>query len=121
VDRGIGRDARSNRFLPGNRFGRGNPLAGHAAKIRAELLKAMKPADVREIIRKLILMAKTGDLAAIKELFDRTIGKAQPAEPHDDGRPTKQIRVRVVPGVTPPPARPEPDTISAASAVTEIG
>jgi hypothetical protein len=70
-----GKDDRG-RFAPGNRLGRGNPLAGRAAKIRAELLRASKPADVKEICRKLIEGAKRGDLAFIREWFDRTAGKA---------------------------------------------
>jgi hypothetical protein len=69
-----GRDGRG-KFTAGNRLGRGNPLAGRAAKIRAELLRASKRADIREICRKLIDGAKAGDLAFIREWFDRTAGK----------------------------------------------
>lgn len=69
-----GKDGRG-RFAPGNKLGKGNPLAGRAAKIRAALLRASKPDDVREIVQKLIDGAKAGDLAFIREFFDRTIGK----------------------------------------------
>ncbi|HEY8665649.1 MAG TPA: hypothetical protein VIL86_03245 [Tepidisphaeraceae bacterium] len=73
-----GKDA-SGRFARGNKLGRGNPLAGRAAKIRAVLLAKLTPAAVGEIADKLIAQAKTGDIAAIRELLDRTIGK--PAQP----------------------------------------
>jgi len=69
-----GKDA-SGRFAKGNRLGRGNPLAGRAAKIRAELLRLSTSADVKAICRKLIDGAKGGDLAFIREWFDRTAGK----------------------------------------------
>jgi hypothetical protein len=65
----------SGRFARGNKLGRGNPLAGRAAKIRAELLRASKSADIKTICRKLIDGAKAGDLAFIREWFDRTAGK----------------------------------------------
>jgi hypothetical protein len=72
-----GSDGRSpdGKFRPGNKLGRGNPLAGRAAKIRAELLKMSTRKEVREICRKLIDGAKDGDLAFIREWFDRTAGK----------------------------------------------
>ena len=68
------------RFAPGNKLGKGNPLAGRAAKIRAVLLKALKPADANEIAVKLIANAKAGDLASIREILDRTIGKPATAD-----------------------------------------
>jgi hypothetical protein len=67
---------RKGRFTRGNRLGRGNPLAGRAAKIRAMLLKASTPEDVKVIAQRLIEGAKAGDLAFIREWLDRTIGKA---------------------------------------------
>lgn len=67
------------RFAPGNREGRGNPLAGRAARIRAKLLKT-KPADIDLIIAKLVEKAKGGDLASIHEFLNRTIGKPVQSE-----------------------------------------
>lgn len=63
------------RFAPGNRLGRGNPLAGRVARIRAELLKAVTKDDSKVIAKKLIEGARSGDLAFIKEFYDRTIGR----------------------------------------------
>lgn len=68
------RDTRG-RFAPGNRCGRGNPLAGRAAKIRAVLLRKLTTKQAGEITDVLIRRARDGDLAAIRELLDRTIGK----------------------------------------------
>lgn len=75
-----GRDPGTGRFAPGNRLGRGNPLAGRAAKIRAELLRVLSPTEARRIAKRLLEQAKTGDLAAIRELLDRTIGKPATAD-----------------------------------------
>lgn len=74
-----GRDGRG-RFTAGNNLGRGNPLAGRAARIRAAILDELSPEDARAIARKLIEMCKAGDLAAIKELLDRAIGKPAQAD-----------------------------------------
>ena len=74
-----GRDSRG-RFQPGNKLGRGNPLAGRAAKIRAILLEAMSEERATALAEKLIDMALSGDLASIRELLDRTVGKASPSE-----------------------------------------
>jgi hypothetical protein len=61
-----GHDTRG-KFAKGNKLGRGNPLAGRAAKIRAALLKASTPDDVKTIAQRLIDGAKSGDLAFIRE------------------------------------------------------
>jgi len=76
---GNGQDAHG-RFKPGNRLGRGNPLAGRAARIRAVLLRKLSPREAGEIADVLLRMAKGGDLAAIRELFDRTTGKPVQSE-----------------------------------------
>jgi hypothetical protein len=68
------------RFGPGNKLGKGNPLAGRAAQIRAVLLRKLTPKAAGRIADKLIAQASDGDLAAIRELLDRTIGKPGAAE-----------------------------------------
>lgn len=72
--------APGGKFAKGNKLGRGNPLAGRAAKIRAILLKELKPADAKAIAAKLIAQAKGGDMQAIREILDRTIGKPASAD-----------------------------------------
>lgn len=67
------RDERG-RFLPGNPGGPGNPHARQVAQLRAALLEAVTPEDVREIIGVVVEAARGGDLAAAKLLFDRLLG-----------------------------------------------
>ncbi len=74
-----GRDARGRdergRFAKGNPGGPGNPNAQHVAKLRDGFLSACSVADVRAICRKLVAMAKRGNVLAAREVLDRTIGK----------------------------------------------
>jgi len=63
------------KFLPGNKLGKGNPLAGRAAQIRARLLARVSDDDVDCIMDQLIAKAKGGDLLNIRELLDRVIGR----------------------------------------------
>ncbi len=74
-----GRDT-SGRFAKGNPGGPGNPHARHVGQLRAALLNAVTPQDMREIIAALVKQAKNGDVRAIRELFDRTLGKPQEAD-----------------------------------------
>jgi hypothetical protein len=69
-----GRD-KQGRFAKGNKCAQGNPHAKQVAQLRSALLSAVKPADIRVIVKKLIKRAKEGDIVAIKEIFDRSIGK----------------------------------------------
>jgi hypothetical protein len=68
----------NGRFLPGNRFGRGQPLAGQVAKLRAAMLKAVKVGDVKDIIGGMIDKARGGDVAAAKLVLQYTLGEPQP-------------------------------------------
>ena len=63
------------RFVKGNKCAKGNPFAKKVAQLRAALLSAITPADVRAIIKKLVKQARSGDLAAAKEVFDRAVGR----------------------------------------------
>jgi hypothetical protein len=69
-----GRDDRG-RFLPGNPGGPGNPLAVRVSKLRSALLNAVTEDDMREIVRKLVSLAKDGDTVAARILFDRVLGR----------------------------------------------
>ena len=72
---GDGRDPTNGRFLPSNRFGTGNPTLRKVAQLRQALLEAVSAEDITAVAGKLLTMAKDGDLAAIKELLDRCLGK----------------------------------------------
>jgi hypothetical protein len=66
------------RFAVGNKAGKGNPHAWKVHKLRSMLLKSVTEADIRAAAKKLVELARGGDLAAIRELLDRTTGKAPP-------------------------------------------
>ena len=66
-------------FAPGTGLAKGNPLAKKAQQFRMAVARAVTVADLRAIAKKLVELAKGGDVAAAKMLFDRTIGP--PVEP----------------------------------------
>jgi hypothetical protein len=72
--------AAGGRFAPGNKLGRGNPHAKRVNRIRAALMKAVKPEDIRLAAVEIVNQAKAGDLKAFAELLDRTIGRPVPAD-----------------------------------------
>jgi hypothetical protein len=84
---------KNGRFLKGHAGGPGNPHAQRVHRLRSALLNTVTPADIEEIIRKLVAMAKEGDIAATKELLDRTLGKPVTAVELTgaDGEPLLQI------------------------------
>lgn len=91
----------SGRFAAGNRHGRGNPMAQHVQRLRVELLEQVTPDDIAAIARKLIALAMSGDLGAIRELLNRTIGRptecVEPS-PDDDARlpPSREELERLI-------------------------
>ena len=62
------------RFGLGNKYAKGNPHARRVARLRAELLRAVTPEDLRDVASALLNQAKAGDVAAAKELFQRLLG-----------------------------------------------
>ena len=74
-----GRDGKG-RFTAGNKLAKGNPHAKRVAALRSALLDAVTEEDMRAVIAKLVEMAKGGDVHAIKELLNRTLGKPQEAD-----------------------------------------
>jgi len=75
-----GRDKATGRFLPGNRCGRGSPLAAAAQRLRVALFRAVKVGDVRGIIGAMVERAKGGDVAAAKLVLQYTLGEPQPLD-----------------------------------------
>jgi hypothetical protein len=69
-----GRDS-AGLFADGHAGGPGNPRARSTSRIRAAMMKAVTDADVEEIVRKLVALAKSGDVPATRELFDRLLGR----------------------------------------------
>ena len=79
ANRDNGRDA-TGRFAKGNPGGPGNPYNKRVAQLRSALISAVTEDDVRGIIQALVEKAKSGDVAAAKEVLDRTLGKPQEAD-----------------------------------------
>lgn len=71
---GIGR-LPNGQFGVGNKGGPGNPHAKRVNQIRSFLLRAVSDDDLRRIVSALVERAKAGELAAIREVFDRCIGR----------------------------------------------
>lgn len=71
-------------FQPGNKLAcgkRGNPYAGDREKWRAHLHKATSPEQFNRIVRRTLALAEEGEEWAVREIFDRLMGKAsQPIE-----------------------------------------
>ncbi|MCA9233553.1 MAG: hypothetical protein KDA57_23135, partial [Planctomycetales bacterium] len=66
--------SKTGRFAPGNKFGKGNPLAKRAQKLRSALFAAVSEEDIEAIVAKLVAAAKNGDTIAAREVLDRTVG-----------------------------------------------
>lgn len=70
----------------GKREGAGRKKAKHT--IQAEAFKAFLIAEVvkdkKPIVEALIAKAKSGDVPALKEVFERVLGKPIPVLPDDD-------------------------------------
>lgn len=72
-----GRTARGT-FAKGNAGGPGNPHAKRVARLRSALMRAVTPDDIKGIVRKLIDMARAGDVAAAREVLQRVLGPPVP-------------------------------------------
>jgi len=72
---GGGRDPTTGRFLPGNKLGTGNPHASRTQRLRAALFDAITPHDIHRIIRRLVGLAKRGDITAARLILDRCFGR----------------------------------------------
>jgi hypothetical protein len=59
-------------------------------QLKQALMNAVTPKDIHKIAKKLILQALTGDVIAVKELFDRLFGKAAQAISLTDEREVEQ-------------------------------
>lgn len=69
-----GRDE-NGRFAKGNRGGPGNPHARRVAALRIALLDAVDGEAMRDVVDGLVQRARGGDMAAIKLIFQYTVGK----------------------------------------------
>ena len=74
-----GNHDRRGRFQRGNKAAKGNPHARHVGQLRSALLEAFTVEDMGAIARKLIESAKAGNVQAVKELLDRSVGRPDQA------------------------------------------
>jgi len=65
----------TGKFAPGNKFGVGNPFHKKTHALRASLFQTVSEDDLIKVTKKLIAMAKSGNIHAIRELFDRVLGR----------------------------------------------
>jgi hypothetical protein len=70
----------TGKFPAGNKFGKGNPYAKRVHQLRSAFLNAVTDDDIAEVVAALISAAKGGDVAAIKLLLDRSLGKCTAAD-----------------------------------------
>jgi hypothetical protein len=68
------------KFGPGNSFGRGNPTAKHAQRLRQLFVTAVTEDDIKAIVVKLVELAKDGDIQAANLLLTRALGKPSTAD-----------------------------------------
>ncbi len=72
-----GKDPTNGRFLANNRYGRGNPVSKQASRLRRAPYAAVTPADLAEVVQKLVAQSKAGDVAASKILLTTLLGPPQ--------------------------------------------
>jgi hypothetical protein len=79
---GAGRDGKG-RFQPGNQAASGhqNHRAKRIQRFAEIILTAVSEDDFRQVVKALIVKAKSGDTVAVRELLDRLIGKVVSLEP----------------------------------------
>jgi hypothetical protein len=99
-----GRFAKSNTAAAGHR----NPNARRVQQFYNALISAVSVSDIEFVVRKLIKMARGGDLAAVRELLDRTVGKTEKITlelQHEDE--SKVIRFSFAPPQISKPEKPQ--------------
>ena len=67
------------KFAKGNTYSQGNLRKGITSKVKllkAAFVEEITVDEIKAIARKLVTMAKAGDVTAAKEVFDRCFGKA---------------------------------------------
>lgn len=69
-----GRNANGT-FTKGHRFAKGNPFARQQGALRTQLYAAVTTSDFKDILDKLLALAKEGNIPAAKLLLEHLIGK----------------------------------------------
>jgi hypothetical protein len=80
----------NGRFDFGNRFGKGNPRARRVHELLGIIRDETSDDDLKVIWRRVLEMAKGGDLDAAKLVFDRVLGRVRNVEPEPDDEDSDQ-------------------------------
>ena len=81
------------RFVKGNRCGGGYQYAKARAMLQDALMRSVSPSDIRDIMQKLISMAKKGNISAAKEVLSRCLGTYPEWSDPDDDSPEAMILI----------------------------
>jgi predicted Zn-ribbon and HTH transcriptional regulator len=73
-----GRDGHG-RFVRGNAGGPGNPFARRVAQLRRTLCETVTEEEMQEVAKKLVELARQGDVAAARLLLSYAVGQPTPA------------------------------------------
>ena len=73
------------KFAPGNKCGKGNPLAKRQAEYRKAFQDAVSLDDMKAIAEKISDQAKGGDVLSARFVADYTLGKPVPMVEAEDG------------------------------------
>lgn len=76
---GTGRTPGTGRFAPGNKLSHGNANNRRMHHLRARLLATATDADIEAVGKKLVALARDGDVAAAKVWLDHVAGRAPQA------------------------------------------
>jgi len=98
-EKNAGQRNSKGQFVAGNLVAKGhrNPNASKAQRLHQAMLAAVSPGDIKKIIRKLVKMAKGGDIGAATQILDRTLGRPKPAEIEQPSDAPKRVRWSVSP------------------------
>jgi len=78
-----GKDSATGRFLPGNKYGQGNPHYRKLAANRTAFLEAVGPEQVKKLAAQLFARAMAGDVDAARLVLSYAVGRPQPAPDPD--------------------------------------
>ena len=91
-------EGKNGRLVPAN----GQAQVAWALELRNAVYDAMRPADMKEVVEKIVANAKAGDLKAAQFLFDYVLGgKSQTVNQRHivSGRPPR-VKADVLPAAT---------------------
>jgi hypothetical protein len=86
------------RYLPGTAPGPGNPHAAHVHALKQAIYKAITPAALLPVLKKMLALATAGDIAAARLILEYAIGKprVEPEAPARLGLPAANDAASIV-------------------------